>query len=230
MMKWFSKLSPATRRLILVALVAAVVSPLTIYAVCRLRYEILLLLGIVFLGVSSIPDILVWVRRVLGIVPPPTLAEVADAVGVFLEDACVKLKDGLAIFQGLHYDSIPIEGTDQLQYCPRWECRTENRNGIAVVCFGLLRLSDTALPLEALTQGRRVLQDLLTDDLRRGLLPLAAPPAFADGTPTLCLLQVREFGAYLYFDFVLVDKQSTADYVHRYDLPPDGGNADDQDF
>lgn len=170
------------------------------------------------------------VSHIIQVTKPPAPADIADAAGMFLETASSSLKDSLSVFQSLYYDTIPIEGTDQQQYFPRWEWKSIKRNGVTVIQVGLLRLSKTALSADTLKQERRVLQDLLSDNLRRGLVPLVAHPTYSDGTPTICLLDIKEDGAYLCFEYVWVGDAHTADFVHRYDLPDNSGNIDDQDF
>ncbi|MCQ5129972.1 hypothetical protein NE562_09895 [Butyricicoccus faecihominis] len=165
----------------------------------------------------------------LPIASAPTPAEVADAAGVFLERACTALKGRLAVFRDLHFDTVPVEGGGTQNF-PRWEWHITYPCGVPVVRLGLLRLSQTALAPDTLTQERRVLQDLLSDNLRRGQIPLAYRSAFRDGTPTLYLLEIKEEGAYIVFDFVWIADKKAADFVHRFDLPPTGGNVDDQDF
>lgn len=165
----------------------------------------------------------------LPIASAPTPAEVADAAGAFLENACSALKDRLAVFRDLHFDTVPIEGGG-MQSFPRREWHITHPCGVPVVRLGLLRLSQSALAPDTLKQERRVLRDLLSDDLRRGQIPLAYRPTFRDGTPTLYLLEIKEESAYIVFDFVWVAEKKAADFVHRYGLPPNGRNADDQDF
>lgn len=160
----------------------------------------------------------------------PTPFEIASVAGAFLEGACTTLKDKLSVFRDLYYDSFPIEETGQYHYYPRWEWKTYNCNGHTVVEIGLLRLSKSDLSATTLSQERRVLQNLLSDDLRRGMLPNVAHPAFTDGTPTLYLLDIKESNSYIVFDFVWVDSKKVADFVHRFDLPPTGSDIADDDF
>lgn len=165
----------------------------------------------------------------LPVASAPTPVEMADAAGAFLENACAALKGRLAVFRDLHFDTVPVEGGGTQSF-PRWEWHITYPCGVPVVRLGLLRLSQSALASDTLTQERRVLQDLLSDNLRRGQISPAYRSAFRDGTPTLYLLEIKEEGAYIVFDFVWVADKKAADFVHRYDLPPTGGNADDQDF
>lgn len=132
--------------------------------------------------------------------PPPSPDQIAEAAGTFLERACEALKDRLKIFQGLYYDTIPIEGTPQHRYFPRWEWYMTNCNGTAIVRLGLLRLSKEALSAETLKQERRVLRELLADDIKRGLVNLLSVP-YGD-IPTLYLLDIKQEEAYITFDFV----------------------------
>ena len=188
--------------------------------------------ALVFAYVTKTAALILLAALAIGALPiasEPAPAEVADAAGVFLEPACTALKDRLAVFRDLYYDTVPVEGGGTQSF-PRWEWNITHPCGVPVVRLGLLRLSQTALAPDTLTQERRVLQNLLSDNLRRGQIPLAYRPNFRDGTPTLYLLDIAEEGAYIVFDFVWGADKKAADFVHRYDLPPTGGNADDQDF
>ena len=75
-----------------------------------------------------------------------------------------------------------------------------------------------------------MLQGLLADDGKRGLLGLPLFPTYADGFPALHLLDIQHMGSYLVFSFVHVDGEKTARKVHEYGAPRVGGNSDDQDF
>ena len=198
-----------------------------------LALAVLLVVAVlVFAYVTKTAALILLAALAIGALPiasAPTPTEVADAASAFLESACAALKDRLAVFRDLHYDTVPVEGGGTQSF-PRWEWRITHPCGVPVVRLGLLRLSQSALAPDTLKQERRVLQDLLSDDLRRGQVLLAYRPTFHDGTPTLYLLEIKEEGAYIIFDFVWVADQKAADFVHRYDLSPTGGNADDQDF
>lgn len=159
---------------------------------------------------------------------PPSSEQIALEAGAFLERACAALKDRLKVFQALYYDSIPIEGTTKLQSFPRWEWLTANKNGIPVIRVGLLRASRDILSKETLLQERRVLRSLLADDIKRGLVSFLDAPCRE--IPSLYLLDIEQDPAYIVFEFVWVGNRKTADFVHRYDVPPRDVNSDDQDF
>ena len=75
-----------------------------------------------------------------------------------------------------------------------------------------------------------MLQSLLAMEIRSGKVDLAVFPTVEDGFPTLHLLNIVEDGNWRIFNFVLIDSEQTAERVHRYDLPPVGGDGNDKDF
>lgn len=168
--------------------------------------------------------------QVTKITESPAPEVIANMAGVFLENSCTALKNQLSVFRALYYDLVPIEESEDTKAVPRWEWCTIMRNGVKVVCVSLLRVNATSLSRESLQQERRVLQSILCDDMRRGYIPEVMCPTFLDGTPTLYILDIYEYGAYINFEFVWVDTPRVSEFVHRYELPPNGDNSDDEDF
>jgi len=160
----------------------------------------------------------------------PTPAEIAAAAGAFLEDAANTLQDRLLIFRDLYYDKIPVAGDTKEYRFPRWEWRVRNQCGLTLIQLGFFRASASHLSKDTLAGECRVLQSLLAMEIRSGKVNLAIFPTVEDGFPALHLLNVVEKGNWRVFNFVLIDSEQTAERVHRYDLPPVGGDGNDKDF
>lgn len=124
---------------------------------------------------------------------------------------------------------IPIEGGGVERY-PRWTFWSTMQNGVTIVHVDLLCANKMKPSKETLAQESAILQGILLDDLQRGLIPLVAHPTYTDGTPTLSLVGVGQYGQYMTFSFVWVNSRKTADYVHLHDIPPVSDDADDRDF
>ena len=159
----------------------------------------------------------------------PSLDEIAQSAIDFLDEAVPSMYKHLSVLQSLYYDEMPVDDGSKRRFF-RWQYNTIVRNGVPIVCIGLLRTGKVSLSAETLKQERTQLQTLLTDDLKRGLIPIAAHPTYSDGTPTLSLLKIEEVGNYTVFSFVWVNSQKTSDFVHLHDIPPTSDNADDGDF
>ena len=160
---------------------------------------------------------------------PPAPAIIAENAATFLERAIGSLHDRLSVFQCLYYDKIPIEGGGVERY-PRWPFWRTMQSGVTVVRVGVLCANKMKPSKETLAQESAILQGILLDDLQRGLIPLVAHPTYTDGTPTLSLVGVGQYGQYMTFSFVWVNSRKTADYVHLHDIPPVSDDADDRDF
>lgn len=162
------------------------------------------------------------------ILPPPQ--EIAVAAGAFLESAANTLQDRLLIFRDLYYDKIPVAGETKEYRFPRWEWRLRNQCGLTLIQLGFFRASASYLSKDTLAGECRVLQGLLAMEIKSGKYDLAVFPTVEDGLPVLHLLNIVEDGNWRIFNFVLIDSEETAERVHRYDLPPAGGDGADKDF
>lgn len=160
---------------------------------------------------------------------PPSTGDIALCMAEFLGNAANTLAGKLSIFEKLFYDTVPIEGGGVRRF-PRWQSDLIYQNGIPITRLGLLRASKEMLSGTELKEELLVLQGLLSDDLKRGNIPLAAHPCYSDGTPTLSLIDIEENDQHMIFSFVWVNSKKTSDFVHMYGVPRDGNDTKDQDF
>lgn len=160
---------------------------------------------------------------------PPSPAEIADSAVNFLDRAIASLHDSLAVFQSLYFDQLPVDDGSVRRFF-RWESDVRCYNGVRVVRIGLLRMGKAILSDVTLRQEKLHLQGLLSDDLARGYIPIAAHPTYPDGTPTLSLVDIEDTGNYVVFSFVWVHNKVTSDFVHCHDVPPVSDDTDDADF
>lgn len=177
------------------------------------------------------PAVLVFViiGEISKVDAPPSPKDITLCAAEFLENAVDTLAGQLSIFEKLYYDKVPIEGGGVRRY-PRWQSDLIYQNGIPVIRIGLLRASKEMPSDTELKEELLVLRGLLSDDLTRGNIPLAAHPCYSDGTPTLSLLKVEGIGPHIVFSFCWVNSKKTANFVHLYSVPHGGSDTKDQDF
>lgn len=155
--------------------------------------------------------------------------EIAECAASFVERSANELRERLSVFAHLSYTVITVEdGGKHLQ--PRWEWDYKNISGLPVLRLGYLYTGQKRLSEDELHDCLIVLQGMLADDGKRGLLGLPLFPTYADGFPALHLLDIEHDGAYLVFSFVYVDGEKTARKVHEYGAPRWNGDSDDKDF
>lgn len=175
---------------------------------------------------------LVWSISTHVVAPPPP-EEIALAAGAWLTQTFNgMLRERLAVFRSLYYDRYPADGPKQWYHELRWGWHAWGQNGHTVITIFVRKATSAILSADILTAERRTLQGVLDDDVANGLVPLVAHVQMVPGVSTLSLLDIRDTPEYVHFDFVWVNDQATADFVHRHGTKPAGGegDADDLDF
>ena len=223
MIKWFNRMDRTLANAGInasVSVVVALVACGVIAAYVAYKFPIFLIPVAIVLYTSY---------YISSLVTPPPPAAIADSAVGFLDRAIASLHDSLTVFQTLYFDQLPVDDGSIRRFF-RWESDVVCYNGVSVVRIALLRIGKIALSAETLKQDRLQLQTLLSSDLDRGYIPIAAHSTYSDGTPTLSLVDIEDTGKYVVFSFVWVNNKQTSDFVHLHDIPTVNDDADDADF